>query len=1001
MNNLYAVFVNRIKEMKKRTSIVDIDGEHSYEDLLNLVARIQQRLLKCGVRPGDKIGVLCNKDIYWVASFLAIWSIDATAVTLSVRDSIEQIQERMKQVRCSYTLTNEEKMNFKGTIFIKKLDDEKTLQSIKVFNYSNDISCIMFTSGSTGKPKPVAVGHKNILNLIDNKIFEFIDETTILLQTGAANFDAIHFELWCPLFKGGKVLLFSENTILNFNKFNSIVSENSPNLIWLTSPLFTNMVQSEKFEIGKISNLVIGGDKLNHKAIQKIYYENPNIKIFNGYGPTETTTFATFYPIPNVINEEDIPLGEPLENVNIQIENSDGEICSVDEEGEIVIYGSGVACGGYLGEVNSKGFIKHDGKFIGYRTGDLGKVTEDHLIHYIGRKDNQVKVNGYRINVNQVEGIFLNIIGVKNAVVFPDNNSNGQIELKAAIQLDSKCSKTIAEITREFQKRKPSHIILTSIKTIEEIPLKNNGKIDINEIKKYFISDLTEMNIKTLDEIHDSVKTIVCEILNEKNIDDDDSFFLYGIDSLKASLISVKIQNKLTVNITVWDVLDNDTIECLISYIMSKYSKNKLISINDAISDEKKVNELQKPYFLDFLRNHNSTKYNIPLLLDLPIDIDIERLSNVLMNVVNKTQSLHINFFEKKGEFFQKKRLELLTKIPTYKKLPTKIEWIQPFDLENDCLYRVAIVNEGQPKLLLDFHHIVMDGKMLKHFLTQVVSEYRVDSEEKKSQTFSFERSEDISYSQEDINTLKNKVQHYQKTQGILPVDFPCKRVENSKSGFVKNTIDSRVWAEFKDKSAEFKVTHSILLSAAFSLFLHFVTDSDEVIYNIPVNCGYLDENNLYMNTTTVLQSSTINETKTFYEYICEFSKNYHENVRLNIPAHLMGNYTSNPDYSEGIYSTNTLFAYHSELELEIDWFGERTNIRPSCPGQSMLPLNLQVFETNNSLLIEFEYETTLFAKTSIDFYLNLFVDIVKEFSVISKDDIIKENMECKLMSTI
>lgn len=155
------------------------------------------------------------------------------------------------------------------------------------------------------------------------------------------------------------------------------------------------------------------------------------------------------------------------------------------------------------------------------------------------------------------------------------------------------------------------------------------------------------------------------------------------------------------------------------------------------------------------------------------------------------------------------------------------------------------------------------------------------------------------------------------------------------------------------------------------------------------------------MNTTTVLQSSTINETKTFYEYICEFSKNYHENVRLNIPAHLMGNYTSNPDYSEGIYSTNTLFAYHSELKLEIDWFGERTNIRPSCPGQSMLPLNLQVFETNNSLLIEFEYETTLFAKTSIDFYLNLFVDIVKEFSVISKDDIIKENMECKLMSTI
>lgn len=999
MDNLYTVFVNRIEEIKKRTSIVDIDGEYSYEDLLNLVAKIQQKILKCGVLPGDKIGILCNKDIYWVASFLAIWSMDAIAVTLSVRDSKEQIQERMKQVRCFYTLTNDEKMNFKGTIFIKQLDEEETIQPIKAFNYSSDISCIMFTSGSTGKPKPVAIGHKNILNLIDNKTFEFIDKTTILLQTGAANFDAIHFELWCPLFKGGKVLLFSENTILNFDKFNSIVSKHSPNLMWITSPLFTNMVQSGKFAIEQINNLVVGGDKLNLKAIQKIYSENSNIQIFNGYGPTETTTFATFYPIPKSISEEDIPLGEPLENVKIQIENSNGEVCAINEEGEIVIYGLGVAYGGYLGEDNSKGFIKYDDKFIGYRSGDIGKVTEDSLIHYIGRKDNQVKVNGYRINVNQVEGIFLNITGVKNVVVYADN-TNEQVELKAVVQLDSNISKSIDEIIREFQKLKPSHIILTSIRAIEEIPLKNNGKIDINGIKKYFNSNLTETNQRTLEEIHDSVKTIICETLTEKNIDDDDSFFMYGIDSLKAALISIKIQDKLIVNTTVWDILDNDTIKDLSDYIMSKLSE-KSISTKGVIFEEKKVNKIQKPYFLDFLRDRNSTKYNIPLLLDLPIDIDIDCLSNVLVNVVNKIQSLHFNFIEKNGEFFQKKRLELLTKIPIYETLPTKKDWIHPFDLENECLYRVAIVNERHPKLLLDFHHIVMDGKMLKNFLSQVVSEYEGNIGGRKLKNFSSRGSEDILYNQEDINTLKTKVQHYQKNQGVLPIDFPCNRVENSKSGVVQSRLDSRIWNLFKQKSAELKVTQSILLTAAFSLFLHLVTDSDEVIFNIPVNCDYLDEDNLYMNTTTVLQTSTINKTVAFSEYISEFSKNYRNNIQLNIPAYFMGNYTSNLDYNGGIYSTDTLFSYHSELELEIDWFGERTNIRPCCPGQSMLPLNFQVFETKNTLLIELEYEAALFTKSSIDFYLNLFVEIIKEFNMISKNDIIKKIMEYKLMSLI
>ena len=999
MNNLYTIFADRTKKNKKRISIVDVDGEHTYEELLELVTSIQNKLLDFGICSGDKVGILCKKDIYWVASFLAIWSIDATAVTLSVRDSIEQIQERMRQVKCSYVLTNEKNINFKGTIFIKNQNNKEQDKFFKTINYENEISCIMFTSGSTGQPKAVAVGHNNILNLIDNKCFEFINEKTTLLQTGAANFDAIHFEIWCPLFKGGKVLVFSENTILNSISFNSIVSEYSPNLMWLTSPLFTNMIQSGKYDLGKIDNLVIGGDRLNSKAIQKTYYENPNIKIYNGYGPTETTTFATFYQIPNTNIEENIPLGETLENVKIQIENSEGKNCMVDEVGEIVIYGLGVACGGYLGESTSKGFIKNKGKSIGYRTGDLGKIGRDNLIYYFGRKDSQVKVNGYRIDINQVERIFLNIVGVKNAVVFVEDNK-GQVELKAVIQLDLSYQKTIDEIMAEFQKKKPAHIIISSIQCIEKIPLKNNGKIDIDKIKEYFIHNLSKFNVNTLEEIHNGVKTIIYEILNEKFIADDESFFTYGIDSLKASLIAAKLNNYLSVNITIWDILDNDTIEYLTSYIMSKLSENKLISVKNDTSDDEKVNEFQKPYYLDFLRNHNSIKYNIPLLLELPNSIDIERLSNVLIDVVNSIESLHLNFFESQGQFFQKKRSELLTNIPIYKNTPSRNEWIRPFDLEKDCLYRIAIVIEKRPKLLLDFHHIVMDGKMLQFFLTLVEVEYK-NKGDKKLSTYLYEKSKDFSYRQEDIEKLKNRIQHYQKNKGVLPVDFPCERIVHSKGESVKSIIASDIWNEFKEKALDFKVTHSVLLSAAFSMFLHFITDSDEVIYNVPVNCKYLEENQFYMSTTTVLQTSTINNVKTFYEYIFEFSKNYYDNIELNIPAHILGTYISNPDFRKGLYSTDTLFSYHSESELEIDWFDKKINIRPSNPGQSMLPLNLQVFEINDSLMIEFEYEATLFDKISIEFYLDLFVNIIKEFSCLPKDCILKEKIEQILMNVI
>lgn len=1000
MVNLYTVFVDRAEKMKERVAIVDANGKHTYGDLLKLVYRIQCDLLECNVGKGDKVGILCSKNIYWVASFLAIWSIDATVVTLSVRDSIEQVQERMKQVGAFHVLTSEKRINFKGIINITKSNNLKH-QKIKKNKYLNDIACIMFTSGSTGNPKPVAIGHKNIINLVDNKTFDFIDEKAVLLQTGAANFDAIHFELWCPLFKGGKIILYSENIILNPNKFNSIVADNSPTLIWLTSPLFTNMVQSGKFEIEKIGNVVVGGDKLNVEAIREIYSKNPNIKIFNGYGPTETTTFATIYHIPNDVDRNVIPIGRPLENVKIQIENSKGKICPVGKEGEIVIYGAGVANGGYLGEVKSNSFIRHTGKFVGYRTGDIGKVTENGLIHYMGRKDNQVKINGYRINMSQIEAIFLGITGVKNVVVFATENSNGQVELKSAIQLDSKFSKKLDEISKEFQRRKPAHIILSTIRTVEEIPLKNNGKIDINKIKKFFESNLQITNKISIDEIYTYVRNIICDVLNEKSIDNDASFFLYGIDSLKAALISTRIKDEMNVDITIWDILDNDTTKSLVNYIMETSLMSNVDNIDENVFEEEKINVLQKPYFLDFLRNHSSTRYNIPLMLDLPVNIDIERLCTVLVDVVNKIRSLHLNFFEKEGEFFQKKRKDLLDDILIYEKEPTNEEWIRPFDLEKDRLYRLAIVEGTNPKLLLDFHHIVMDGKILKKFLIQIASEYLGNKKVGVQDDFTFKRLDTSLYDHKDINMLENRVKNYQKIQGILPIDFPCRKIDYSQSDVVKKIITSKIFANLKEKARELKVTNSVLLSAAFSLLLHFITESDEVIYNIPVNCEYLDENSFFMDTTTVMQISKLNNNKTFLEYINEFSKDYIENVRLSIPSYFVGNHISNSDYNKGIYTTDTLFSYHSELELEIEWFGKTINIRPMCPNQAMFPLNLQIFENANVLAIEFEYETNLFEKESIELYLNLFIDIIKAISAMNENKCIKDSIENTLMNTI
>jgi amino acid adenylation domain-containing protein len=479
---------------------------------------------------------------------------------------------------------------------ITVIDLKDIVEESKIFptppTYPTHLSYIMYTSGSTGRPKGVMVNHRNVVRLVKNTNYVSLTEETRILQTGAPVFDATTFEIWGSLLNGGQLVLVNKEIILDAHLLGEALKDHQVNTLWLSAPLFNQLMQ-QNIEL----------------RINRVKQRFPGLKIINGYGPTENTTFSTTHLIEKEY-EGSIPIGRPIANSTAYIVDKQGQLQPVGVWGELVVGGDGVSMGylnspeltnskfqitNYKQIPNCKLQITNKGEketglensplrfsasqllsFSLYRTGDLARWLPSGTIEFKGRIDRQVKIRGFRIELEEIENQLLKHPQVKEAVV-TDGENEGEKYLCAYVvphEAHGAWSTEHAEggpALKEFLSQTlPAYMIPSFFIPIDKIPLNPNGKIDRKSLPEPGIMkpDTGVAYTAPRDALEKQLAEIWAEVLDiGAAVGIDDNFFDLGGHSLNATTLAARMHKAFHVKIPLVEFFVRGCIREVAQYI--------------------------------------------------------------------------------------------------------------------------------------------------------------------------------------------------------------------------------------------------------------------------------------------------------------------------------------------------------------------------------------------------------------------------------------------------
>jgi len=478
--------LERLKNSKQDKAYTEKYISYTYEELYKFVCNIYNFLIENNKEKKPVI-IYGNKQVYMKAAFLACSFAGIAYVPIDSSTPSERVNLIINQVKPHCIIGDYDNSPYKNisTIKINNIMENNDYKNIeKIHMKPEDIYYIIFTSGTTGIPKGVQVTYNNL-----NSCIKWLEKITkiqkgVILNQAVFSFDLSVADLYLSLVSGSEHYILEDTTKLDFKSIFKGLKESKCTLAVMT-PSFADLLLTDKtFNkqlLPKLNTIIFCGEKLFSKTIEKLYERFLDLNIINSYGPTECTFAVTSIKLTRKdIQKENIPVGRPKEDTEIVILDEDKNALEDSNIGEILIVGESVSAG-YLEGLENNSFMKYNEKKA-YLTGDLG-FLKNGILYCIGRKDNQVKYRGYRIELSDIENNFYNLEYVDKVKVITKLSKNNVItKLIAFLKLKEGIELSEGEIKNDISKKVPSYMVPT-IKIIEEMPLTNNGKIDINKLR--------------------------------------------------------------------------------------------------------------------------------------------------------------------------------------------------------------------------------------------------------------------------------------------------------------------------------------------------------------------------------------------------------------------------------------------------------------------------------------------------------------------------------------
>jgi thioesterase domain-containing protein/aryl carrier-like protein len=458
----------------------------------------------------------------------------------------------------------------------------------------------LFTSGSTGIPKGVLVPHQAINRLVINCDFaQFTAEDVVAFASNVC-FDAATLEIWGALLNGSRLVVTTRDDLLSPPALAAHLAKHGITAMFLTTSLFNRMAQESPAMFRGVRHLLFGGESADAASVRRVLESGGRPeRLINGYGPTETTTFAVCHVVERVEGNS-VPIGRPIANTQVYVLDQALQPVPPGVPGEIYIGGPGVALG-YLNEpdLTAQRFLKTEFGRL-YKTGDRARWRADGILDYLGREDTQIKLRGFRIEPGGIEAALLKHPGIRHAAVTL-REANGEKALAAYLVRAPGAAPSEKEVREFLQQHVPAQMVPRFFTWLEAMPLTANGKLDLKALPEPDSAPAPASGTSVIEprtEIESGIAEVWTSVLGRNGFSVKDDFFAVGGHSLLAIQLLSRLREKFAVDIAVRQLFDAPTIEGLAELIERREAAIPTARTFRSLVPILKGNESRRPLFL-------------------------------------------------------------------------------------------------------------------------------------------------------------------------------------------------------------------------------------------------------------------------------------------------------------------------------------------------------------------------------------------------------------------
>ena len=578
-----ALFAEQVAARPDAVALVCGGRTHTYAALDERANRLAHLLRARGVGLDVPVGVLLERGDDMVAVLLAVLKAGGAYVPLDPGYPAERLTWMLADVAAPVVVTRTDLRDLISDVAADVVALDAVAGDLAAASPAppepvagpGSLAYVLFTSGSTGRPKGVMVEHRSVLRLVCGTDYVAFGPDERFAQVADASFDAFTFEMWGALLHGGALCVIPTDVLLTDGGLGRALKDNGVTSMFLTSALFTEVMAGHPDSFAGLTNLLVGGDTLNVTRIRQLLEGEPAhrpARLLNGYGPTETTTFAVCGLIETVpAGATSVPIGRPIANTSGYVLDRHLRPVPVGVPGELFIGGPGVARG-YANRpaLTAERFVPDP--FAGggsrmYRTGDVVRHLRNGTIEFLGRADSQVKIRGFRVEPGEVEAALTLHPEVGRCAVVVDEAPSGR--RLVAYVVPATTGAAPSDLRDFLAAMLPPYMLPASFVELSSLPLTPSGKLDRAELPRVHDEGPAAGAglVAARTETERELAALAAEMLGVARIGVTDDFFTLGGHSLLAMRLVARCNERYAADVALRQFLRAPTIARLASEV--------------------------------------------------------------------------------------------------------------------------------------------------------------------------------------------------------------------------------------------------------------------------------------------------------------------------------------------------------------------------------------------------------------------------------------------------